>query len=578
LRRTLLAVAVFALACTSGLLCYRVAHPPIAPTIERAIGRALGLPPSEVAVAAAALRPPATLRLYGVRVGPASATTLDLDADLWAALRGERRLAAVRAEGLGFAGLGRAASVEAHLGLGARRVVVRRAEAIARLPLGAEVPVGAEEIGLELDGASLRRAAFAGGHVGALEGLSGSVLGESADGRLAVRFARPGLTVTGQILDGKAALEAELERLPLSAFDGRPVGADLTRASASGTLSLGRDAAGVRLSGTLAVDELALDQPALASGRIEHLAPTLSGRIRWSGEDWTGEGLRLQVGPVTLTADGRAEARHWQGTVTLARVGCAELLRTIGPARLPPLEGLTLEGTLGGRIAVGADREQLDDLSLDVDLDVGCRVLADAPLGDPHVVDRAGSLALRATDARGVARAFVLGPENPSWRPLSSLPPRLVDAFVEAEDSRFFHHHGFDLERIRHALAADLGAGGFSRGASTITQQVAKNLFLSRERTLGRKLEEAVLAWRMEQVLDKLRILELYLNLAELGPGVYGVAEGAERYFGKEPDQLDADEAAQLAALLPAPRRGMDRAWDRRYRALAARLPAPTRR
>jgi monofunctional biosynthetic peptidoglycan transglycosylase len=91
---------------------------------------------------------------------------------------------------------------------------------------------------------------------------------------------------------------------------------------------------------------------------------------------------------------------------------------------------------------------------------------------------------------------------------------------------------------------------------------------------VARKLEEAVLTWRAEQVVDKRRLLELYLNLIELGPGTYGVAEGAERYFGKEPEELSADEAAQLAALLPAPRRGMDAAWERRYQALKARLPS----
>ena len=147
-------------------------------------------------------------------------------------------------------------------------------------------------------------------------------------------------------------------------------------------------------------------------------------------------------------------------------------------------------------------------------------------------------------------------------------------AFLVAEDGRFFSHHGFDVERIGHALAADLDAGRFDRGASTITQQVAKNLWLGGERTVGRKLEEAVLAWRLEQVLDKRRILELYLNLVELGPGVYGIQDAAEKYFGKLPDELSSDEAAQLAALLPAPRRGMDAFWQKRYRALAARMPS----
>jgi membrane carboxypeptidase/penicillin-binding protein len=203
---------------------------------------------------------------------------------------------------------------------------------------------------------------------------------------------------------------------------------------------------------------------------------------------------------------------------------------------------------------------------------LGCRVRADAPLADVAALARPDAPALMRHLVDG--HPFPLGPRNPSWRPLPSLPLPVVRAFLVAEDGRFFTHHGFDLDRIGRALAADLGAGRVERGASTITQQVAKNLWLVEgHRTVARKIEEAVLAWRLEQVLGKRRILELYLNLVELGPGVYGLADAAERYFGKLPDELSADEAAQLAALLPAPRRGMDAAWHKRYRALAARLP-----
>ncbi|HEY3353552.1 MAG TPA: biosynthetic peptidoglycan transglycosylase, partial [Polyangia bacterium] len=104
------------------------------------------------------------------------------------------------------------------------------------------------------------------------------------------------------------------------------------------------------------------------------------------------------------------------------------------------------------------------------------------------------------------------------------------------------------------ALGHDLAVGRIEKGASTITQQLAKNLFLTPARTIGRKLEEAVIAWRLEQVLPKKRILELYLNAIELGPGIYGVAEAAQHYFGKDPAKLLPLEAAHLAALAPNPK------------------------
>ena len=241
-------------------------------------------------------------------------------------------------------------------------------------------------------------------------------------------------------------------------------------------------------------------------------------------------------------------------------------------ALVPHLDGLVLDGEIGGRVQVSGDADDATALTLDVEGENGCRVRSDAPLADVASLVRPDAPALARHTVEG--QLVPLTPKNPSWRALDSLPPQLVRAFLVSEDGRFFSHHGFDVDRIGHALAADLDAGRFDRGASTITQQVAKNLWLGDERTLGRKLEEAVLAWRLEQVLDKRRILELYMNLVELGPGVYGVQDASEKYFGKLPDELTADEAAQLAALLPAPRRGMDAFWHKRYLALAARMPS----
>jgi membrane carboxypeptidase/penicillin-binding protein len=239
---------------------------------------------------------------------------------------------------------------------------------------------------------------------------------------------------------------------------------------------------------------------------------------------------------------------------------------------VPHLDGLVVDGEIGGRVQASGDAEDAGALQLDVDGVNGCRARADAALADVASLTRADAPALAKHTVDG--RLVPLSPKNPSWRAIDSLPATVVRAFLVAEDGRFFAHHGFDVDRIGHALAADLDAGRFDRGASTITQQVAKNLWLGGERTVGRKLEEAVLAWRLEQVLDKRRILELYLNLVELGPGVYGIQDASEKYFGKLPDELSADEAAQLAALLPAPRRGMDGFWQKRYRALAARMPS----
>ena len=121
------------------------------------------------------------------------------------------------------------------------------------------------------------------------------------------------------------------------------------------------------------------------------------------------------------------------------------------------------------------------------------------------------------------------------------------------EDINFFSHRGFDLGEIRLAVTKAIEDGAPPRGASTITQQLAKNLWLSPSRNPLRKLEEAVLTWQLERTLSKRRIFELYLNVVEFGPGIYGVEASSRRYFGKSVSEVSDDEAAELAASLPSP-------------------------
>jgi monofunctional biosynthetic peptidoglycan transglycosylase len=139
------------------------------------------------------------------------------------------------------------------------------------------------------------------------------------------------------------------------------------------------------------------------------------------------------------------------------------------------------------------------------------------------------------------------------WVPYAAIAPNVKRAVLVAEDINFFSHRGFDLGEIRIAVTRALEDVDAPRGASTITQQLAKNLWLSPSRNPLRKLQETILTWRLERTLPKRRILELYLNVVELGPGVYGVEAASRRYFAKPASQITDDEAAELAASLPSP-------------------------
>ena len=169
------------------------------------------------------------------------------------------------------------------------------------------------------------------------------------------------------------------------------------------------------------------------------------------------------------------------------------------------------------------------------------------------LADRNMNLTIQVQDWKGNLHPFIVGPQNDYWTPSGRIPPEMKWAVIVAEDAGFYQHEGIDVKAIKKAIEYDLEKKSFARGASTITQQVAKNLYLSREKTLTRKLKEIILAKQMEHTLTKGRILELYLNLVELGPMVYGIGHGAEFYFGKKASALTPRECAFLAAMLPGP-------------------------
>lgn len=184
-----------------------------------------------------------------------------------------------------------------------------------------------------------------------------------------------------------------------------------------------------------------------------------------------------------------------------------------------------------------------------------------------HFPERTAFMAMRARS----------GVESVAYRPvpLDSITPLFAQAVITGEDNRFWSHAGIDFVELRHAVGyrrdafsmvserdmRDLGRAltrtwsrrDGVRGASTITQQLAKNLYLSPSRNPLRKVKEAVTALRLELALDKRRILELYVNVVELGPGIWGVDAASETYFGRSPDRLSRSEAAALAGSLPFP-------------------------
>lgn len=146
------------------------------------------------------------------------------------------------------------------------------------------------------------------------------------------------------------------------------------------------------------------------------------------------------------------------------------------------------------------------------------------------------------------------GSVQQTWVDYDDIAKPVKQAAIASEDARFSQHHGFDFESIERAIKTNEAQGAISMGGSTISQQLAKNLFLTSHRSYIRKAEEAIIVVMMEGIWDKKRILEVYLNVVEFGDGIYGIEAAARHYYGKSAKQLNREQAALLISMLPNPK------------------------
>lgn len=305
--------------------------------------------------------------------------------------------------------------------------------------------------------------------------------------------------------------------------------------------------------------QLRLTLPDTLGGTPQPLAFTLDGRMtqdREAGELRLAEGSRLSVGTMVFMLQGRVARQGpcLEATAAATGIDAAAVRKSTPRALLGPLDGLEVTGTFDWSSELRLDLARPDSVRFDA------RVV-------PHdlVLQPESALPLLALQGPFVARVHVpsgtqtraLSEANPHFRRLEAITPALRDAVVTNEDGGFWWHRGFNTQAIQSAIAENLRAGRFKRGAGTITMQLARNLFLGQQKTLARKGQEVVLAWSLEHLarLPKERLIEIYLNIIEWGPGVHGAEEAARFYFGKDAGQLTLDESLFLATLVPSPRR-----------------------
>ncbi len=246
-------------------------------------------------------------------------------------------------------------------------------------------------------------------------------------------------------------------------------------------------------------------------------------------------------------------ADHAEGALgfEVPAAACQALFESIPGALLPDLVGAQMEGTFRGKGRLAFDSRKLDDLALEYDIDDLCKLVA---VPEPLAKERFDkAFTHRVYHPDGSTFEIETGPGTESWSDLERISPYMQVAVLTTEDGAFFHHHGFNHAAIKSSLITNLKARKFVRGASTISMQTAKNLFLFRDKTLARKFEEVILTDYLEQNFTKEEIMQLYLNVIEFGPDLYGITAAAEHYFGRKPEELDLAECLFLSSLLPRP-------------------------
>jgi monofunctional biosynthetic peptidoglycan transglycosylase len=236
------------------------------------------------------------------------------------------------------------------------------------------------------------------------------------------------------------------------------------------------------------------------------------------------------------------------------------------PRGQPPLQRLLIGAAVAAALALGGLVLYMGVMGISASLPDVARLERRAPA-------QTSLMQKRVVEARAKGRTLRI---DQRWIPYEQISPTLRRAVLIAEDDAFFSHGGLDWNEIRASMKRNIEAGRVIRGGSTITQQLARNLYLGNERTVTRKLKEIILARRIERVLTKRRIFELYLNLIEWGDGVFGIEAAAHRYFGVPASTLDARQSALLAAVIINPRRfdaaNPNRRIERRARMILGRM------
>lgn len=315
----------------------------------------------------------------------------------------------------------------------------------------------------------------------------------------------------------------------------------------------------MHIDGRLELRELALSSERIAPQPVEHIHLEVTGRGVWYPEErrLAVERGEIHLGRAQMLIEGELEHTpdHYRVDLTakLPPTPCNDVVGAIPDDLLGSLVGFEWSGTWSGIGRISLDSRELEATELSIRVRNLCQ-FEQAPRW-VRVERFQEPFRHRVMEPDETIFEIRTGPGTETWVALADISPFVVPAMISHEDGAFYEHGGFAPWAIRDALVRNLEEGRYVVGASTISMQLAKNLYLQRDKNIARKVQEVILTWWLEDALTKDEILELYVNVIEYGPEVYGLRYAAAYYFGREPHELSPAEAAFLACMLPSPKR-----------------------
>lgn len=331
-----------------------------------------------------------------------------------------------------------------------------------------------------------------------------------------------------------------------------------TRLTLDSQFTLSADGTRAEFSSMGDVDSLAVQHERVAPYALTDISFgwSLDGALALDGSEFSVKGGKVHFGRVHAKSDLRftrsSDRLELHADAAIDAGSCADMFKALPNGAAPLLRGAQMSGDFRWQGGIDLDTDRLADTKVNWNMRYRCR-FSHVP-EDANPAQFRTQFSLNVPDYDGQPLELRTGPGSLHWTPLQEMSPYVELAVLTTEDGGFYSHHGFDTGAIEGAIKSNMQSGKFTRGASTISMQLAKNLYLERDKYIARKIQEALLTMLLEQELTKREILELYLNVIEYGPGVYGIRKAAKHYFNSSPAELSVAQCFFLASILPNPK------------------------